>query len=177
MKILVFLTLLAGVSQAATTLLYTGTARIMNLKSGEITNQGVFLKKTLDSANKLLTEVACVTSPNQPALISPVYMKVDGNKITAISEKSTFDGQLTGTGDVRGEVWNWSYLKFSMLWNYGNGHNVRVEDGNFVVRDLLVARKQIFADGDPVQLWEVQAKATDAATFNAAVKAAGCPSF
>src|ERR1043165_8509210 len=118
MKMLVFLMLFAGESQAASTLLYTGTARVMNLKSGEITNQGVFLKKTLDSANKLLTEVACVTSPKQPAIISPVYMKVDGNRITAISEKSSFDGQLTGTGEVRGEVWNWSYLKFSMLWNY-----------------------------------------------------------
>jgi hypothetical protein len=177
MKTLIFLTLFAGVSQGATTLLYTGTARIMNMKSGEITNQGVFLKKTLDSANKRLTEVACVTSPNQPALISPVYMKVDGNKITAISDKSTFDGQLTGTGDVRGEAWNWSYLKFSMLWNYGNGHTVRVEDGNFAVKDLLVARKQIFADGDLVQLWEMEGKATDGATFDAAVKAAGCPRF
>ena len=66
---------------------------------------------------------------------------------------------------------------FSMQMKTENGHVVRIEDGNWVVKDMLVARKQIFYDGSPVQLWDIEAKLMDAETFSEKAAALGCPVF
>ena len=50
----------------------------------------VLMVKTLDSQNGRFREVACINDGKQPAYVSPVYMKVDGNKISAISDTPDF---------------------------------------------------------------------------------------
>jgi hypothetical protein len=95
-----------------------------------------------------LVEIACVKRPNQPPVLSPVYMKVDGNKITAISDTPDFSGTLTGTGELQGKPWDW-----------------------------LIARKQIFYDRRPSQLWDIEMKAVSAEAFERLVADAHCPSF
>lgn len=173
------LCLLAGfgnVAQASTTLYYVGTSRVLDMNTGGQSNEDVWLKKTMSPAEKLLVEIACIRRASQTPVLSPVYMKVDGNRITAISNTADFKGALSGTGELRGNAWDWSYLKFSMLWKFGE-HEVRVEDGNFVVKNLLVARKQIFYDGNPSQLWDIEMKTVAPEEFAKLIEEAHCPEF
>ena len=56
--------------------------------------------------------------------------------------------------------------------------SVGYSDGpRIVVNDLLIARKQIFYDQRPSQLWDIEMKAVSAEAFQRLVADAHCPSF
>ena len=63
-----------------------------------------------------------------------------------------------------------------MLWKLGE-NEIRIEDTNFIVNDTLIARKQVFSNSDPVQLWEVEAKITDEEKFKQMIFKYKCPEF
>lgn len=174
-----FLSLLSSSPMmAATTFYYSGTARVLDLNSGVQSTEDVFLKKTLSPESEMITEVGCVLRAGQQPSLSPVYMKVAGEKIIAMSNSPIFSGgNLSGKGELQGENWKWSYLKFTMFWEFDGGHKVRIEDVNFVVTDHLVARKQLFYDERPIQLWDIEMKVMDEQTFVESTANAHCPNF
>lgn len=150
---------------------YEGVARIISLTTGVEQSQPLLLTKTLDPQTGYLIEIACVKESNAQPRLSAVYMKVSGNKL-AISDSMEAPKYLSGTGEVAGEDWNWSFLKFSM-----SAGPVRIEDVNFVVPGKLIARKQIFlvASGLPVQLWETEMNEISEKQFQSAYQAMNCP--
>lgn len=162
---------------ASSPLLYQGTAEVTTFATGQTIQQPFLLKKSMDPSRSEIVEVACVKEAGRPAYISPVYMQVSGNLITAISNKPTYDGTLTGTGTLVGAPWNWSDLTFSMEMTVGGGHVVRIEDENIVRDDHLIARKKIFSDGSPSGTWEADALLIDESDFAEAAQRMGCPSL
>lgn len=175
-KLVLFGFLLTSGIEAQTVLLYSGTARVTDLQTGTITYEELILKKIFAPENNLLTELACVAKPGKPSSLSPVYMKIEGQKITSISNRPDFSGNLSGTGTLSGQSWNWNYLNFSMRMKLGE-NEIRIEDGNFVVNDSLIARKQIFFNGIPVQLWDVETKLMTEETFKEMAAKHQCPEF
>ncbi len=177
---LVFILLFSSLSSfgdaaSTKTLYYFGEARILNLISGESQTQTVLLAKTMSPSTSTLSELACIQQGKNPAEFSPVYMKVTGNTLKISDTLDTeHPNKLSGTGRVSGADWNWNYLKFSML--YSNG--VKIEDVNFVVKDILIARKQMFLpSGSPFSLWEAEIKETDQESFQKHLSEMGCPTF
>jgi hypothetical protein len=145
-------------------------ATVPGFKAGITATEKVLMVKTLDRQNGRFKEVACILDGKQPAYISPVYMKVEGSRISAISDTPDFEkpNKLTGMGSLSGKDWDWNFLSFSM--NYQTCPSPqcssRVADVNFVVRgqrsdgvtfEQLIARKQLFlADGSPFELYDVE---------------------
>jgi len=161
---------------ADVSVLYTGTARLLNLSNGQTSTEEVFLRKTLAPESSTITEIACVLRPNEKPKFSQIYMKVEGEKITAISDKTDFTGNLSGTGSLQGEAWNWNFFKFSMSMKFGE-HQARIEDVNFVVGNRLIARKQIYFDEVPTQLWEIEMDGVASEVFEKLAEKANCPNF
>jgi len=151
---------------------YAGTAQILNLISGATSTEDVIFERIVDPDAKMLIELACVKSPGKPAALSPVYMKVDGSNLKiADTQDVDHPGAVQGTGTVAGEPWRWNYLKFSMT-----AYGARVEDANFLVGNMLIARKQIFLDnGTPLELYDINASLIDATTYQDKYSAMGCP--
>src|ERR1700722_14646548 len=89
---------------AAKTVYYAATgsnpARLIFLSSGISTTQNVIMTRTVDPNNSTIVEIACISSSKSPAELSPVYMQVSGNQITAMSDTPDFAHPkfLTGTG-------------------------------------------------------------------------------
>lgn len=158
------------------TILYQGTARIINLSDGSNLSEQVLLKKVLDQQLSILTEIACFKDPGQPAAISPVYMKVNGTSMQ-VSDNSDFSpGKLSGTGALQGTPWDWKYLTWSMHYQTQAGV-VDVEDVNFVVGKQLIGRKQMFFNSQPYRLWDIEMTEANAADFAAQAASLNCPSF
>src|SRR5215510_2757886 len=142
-------------------------ATVPGFKAGTSATEKILMVKTLDRQNGRFKEVACVSDGSQPAYISPVYMKVEGNRISAISDTPDFKkpNKLTGTGSLSGD---WNFLSFLM--NYqtcpSQQCSSRVTDVNFVVRgqrddgvtfEQLIGRKQLFlANGSPFELYDAE---------------------
>ncbi len=144
-------------------------------------DEELVLKKSYSPSQNLLSEIACVKKAGSPAELSPVYMKVDGNLITDISTDSGFaTGPLSGTGQLKGDSWNWDYLEFSMRFETARG-NVRIEDKNWVVGHQIKAEKQIYwrgtEDSSETQISLIQASVDEVneSDFNAKWTALGCP--
>jgi hypothetical protein len=157
----------------ARTQYFAGEARVLTLRSGVTLTQTVLLAKKYDPANSTLSEIACYkTGASVPELL-PVYMKVSNDQLT-VSDSPDFKSRiLTGTGSVQGTAWDWEFLKFSMDF----GPDVHIEDVNFSVRNQLIARKQIFYKGSPVQLWEVEANLISMPEFQKKRAEMNCPQF
>ncbi len=174
---LIFAPLFAHASAPQGGELYVGTARVLNLFSGVQTEERVFLRKTLDPKARRITEIACLVRPQESPELSSIYMLVDGEKVTSISNTPDFTGKLSGSGDLRGTPWAWNHLTFTMEWKLEDGHKVRVVDSNFAVNELLIGRKQIFYDDIPYQLWDIEMKTVSAERFAELVSAIQCPPF
>ena len=88
-------------AQARKTFLVT----VPGFKAGTSATEKVLMVKSFDRQNGRFKEVACVSDGSQPAYISPVYMKVEGNRISAISDTPDFGkpNKLTGTGSPIGK--------------------------------------------------------------------------
>lgn len=152
-------------------LFYYGDDRVLDLFSGRTAKHKIILEKILDPQAGMITETACFQEKGKPAILSPTYMRVSGSSVT-ISDTLSADqpGKLTGVGSLYGSAWDWNFLKFSMDYS-----GVRIEDVNFVVKDKLIARKQVFlADGTPIQLWEVEMTAIKAEDYKRRYKSMGC---
>ncbi len=174
--ILILAILVSPAVKASSTLYYSGTARVIDLKTGKESQEEMVVEKTINPKNNLITEIACVKRNGSAASVYPVYMKVQGNKILQISNAPNFKGTLSGTGKLQGKAWKWNYLTFSMLFDTGKG-NIRIEDDNFVVNSTLIARKRIFYREIPVQLWEEEAKEINLEEFSLQKKHLDCPAF
>ena len=164
-------------------------ATVPGFKAGTSATEKVLMVKTLDRQNGRFKEVACVSDGSQPAYISPVYMKVEGNRISAISDTPDFEkpNKLTGTGSLSGEDWDWNFLSFSM--NYQTCPSPqcssRVTDVNFVVRgqrddgvtfEQLIGRKQLFlANGSPFELYDLEMDKISFDRGKALYGEMGCP--
>jgi hypothetical protein len=170
-----------GVATAETKeLFYTGEDRVLSLVDGTRKSETLLVLKRMEPAKGLMTELACVKEADGTARISPVYMRVDvekGSMLISGSPDFSPDSFLTGTATMQGEPWNWNVLRFDMQFKTPRGA-VTIKDSNWVVGNLLVARKEILApNGTPVQLWEVEAQAVTQAEFEAKRISAGCPAF
>ncbi len=150
---------------------YEGMARIIDLTTGIQRTDPLLVQKTIDPNTGYIIEIACFQGTDKKVRLFPVYMKVNGNKLV-ISNNSGEPKFLSGTGEVFGENWNWSYLKFSM-----EVGPVRIEDANFVVPGKLIARKQIFIKNTntPVQLWDVEMTELHQDQFLQSSERMGCP--
>ena len=145
-------------------------ATVPGFQAGTQATEKVLMVKTLDSQNGRFREVACINDGKQPAYVSPVYMKVDGNKISAISDTPDFSNpnKLTGTGTLSGNAWDWNYLTFSMVYQTCPSPQCKsqVNDANFVVRgqgrdgtpfEQLIGRKQLFlGNGSLFELYDLE---------------------
>lgn len=146
----------------------------MHLPAGQLTTEEVLLAKTLDQKNSLITEIACIKSPGQSSYLSPIYMKVTGNSLQ-IADTPDVDHpkKVSGTGTVSGPDWNWTYLKFSMLYI---PFSAPVEDVNFVTPTQLIARKMIFqSDGTPIQLYDLEMDLIPPNEYQSHYSEMGCP--
>jgi hypothetical protein len=174
--------------QTAQTLYYFAPARITNLDShvgtlGLTHEENVLLAKTLDPIKSEIIEIACV--PSNRVKISPVYMRVSGNTITAISDTPDFNGtKLSGTGTLSGDPWNWNHLTFSMdsaFCPVSHPCPAHVDDANFVVQgsgalDQLVGRKQIYSIPGhiPLELYDLEMNRITQDQYDAYYKQFGC---
>jgi hypothetical protein len=158
------------------TILYQGTARIITLSDGSEAREQVLLKKIYSPKASILTEIACFKGYGKPAALSPVFMKVNGNTMR-ISDKADFNpGKISGSGELQGPNWDWTYLKWSMQYQMPGGL-ATVEDANFVVGNQLIGRKQMLFNGRPFQLWDIEMTELTRSDFDLQVKALGCPAF
>jgi hypothetical protein len=137
------------------------------------------IKKSIREKNKLI-EIACSKKPKEKAKLFPVYMEIQGNAISKISENPNYSsGALDGKGTLTGTEWSWHYLTFSMTYKMENGVS-RIEDENWVAGDHLIAIKEVFwkgNDGSPemlVELITAKTKAVEKAAFETKWKALGC---
>jgi len=154
---------------------FSGQSRITNLITGQTGTQDLILIRVIDPLSSMITEIACFKDGNKPAAVSSVYMRVDGQNLT-LADTSDVDhpDQLRGTGSVWGKPWNWSYLKFSFIHSSG----VRIEDGNWIVGNKIIARKQLFLpNGMPLQLWEAEIPQVDEIIFKTLQQQMECPDF
>lgn len=129
----------------------------------------------LESKN-MIVEIACTKKEGEPAQISPVYMSLEGKKLTISDSEDMNSTKLTGTGEVKGTAWAWEYLYFSMEFETEYGP-VGIQDWNFVARDKLIARKQIFFNDAPlpIQLWDVDTSLIEKNKYDKFSKEMGCP--
>ena len=106
-------------------------------------------------------------------------------RLFTISDSPDFNSKsLTGTGKLRGNPWDWSYLTFDMVYS-GDKFSMKIDDANFVVGNQLIGRKQFFYRnpspspnevGTPVELWDIEMTQIDQATYALHGKEMGCPS-
>jgi hypothetical protein len=173
-------TMLALVVQAtpapSTRTYYAGEARVISPFGQPEQHQRVLLIREVDQARSRIVETACLLTPGQPPVTSPVYMRVDGTNLSISDAESGSGGHLTGTGRLVGEPWAWRELHFDMTYNGPRGA-VRIEDLNLMLPGRLLARKRISVAGGPiVQLWEGEVPEVAEAPFRAEWTRAGCAS-
>ena len=143
--------------------LLVGDARLINMISGEQTSERVILVRDVDAS--AVTEIACVKQPRESALVSPVYIRIQGQKVTLSDTPSGPSKAVSGTGQAWGKEGAWSRLHFSMT-AASPRSTVHIEDDNYVLPEVIIARKVIaLPDGRPVQLWEIEMKPTAANDF------------
>ena len=144
--------------------LLVGDARLINMISGEQSSERVIMVRDVDAS--AVTEIACVKQPRESALVSPVYIRIQGQKVTLSDTPSGPFKAVSGTGQAWGKAGAWSRLHFSMTAGSPRS-TVRIEDDNYVLPSgLMIARKVIAVpDGRPVQLWEIEMKPTAANDF------------
>jgi len=158
-------------------------------KAGTTATEKVLMVKTLDRQKGRFKELACISDGSLPPYISPVYMKVEGSRISAISDTPDFEkpDKLTGTGSLSGKDWDWNFLSFSF--NYQTCPSPqcrsRVTDVNLVVRgqrddgvafEQLIGRKQLFlADGSPFELYDLEMDKISLERGKALYGEMGCP--
>jgi hypothetical protein len=143
--------------------LLVGDARLTNMISGEQTSERVILVRDVDARS--ITEIACVKPQLEPALVSPVYLRIQGQNVALSDTPSGPSKQVSGTGQAWGKAGAWSRLHFSMTFTSPRG-SVRIEDDNYVLPGIVIARKVVaLPDGRPVQLWEIEMKPAAANGF------------
>ena len=143
--------------------LLVGDARLINMISGEQSSERVILVRDVDAS--AVTEIACVKQPRESALVSPVYIRIQGQNVTLSDTASGPSKAVSGTGQAWGKAGAWSRLHFSMTVASPRS-TVRIEDDNYVLPGVIIARKVIaLPDGRPVQLWEIEMKPTAANDF------------
>lgn len=168
----------ADVVQNDHDLYYAGDARIMDLFTGATQTQKVILKKSMLPSQSMFMEIACIQSADKPAEISPVYMRVVDTSFE-ISDTIHFDntGKLSGKGELAGPVWDWTTLKFHMVYKDGE-KQAKIEDVNFVVGTRLIARKQLYLpDGRGFQLYELEMEQIDLPGFTSRAQQMQCPAL
>ena len=166
--------------QTPTILYYYAYARMTFVASGygppagTVVPEEVLLVKTLDPQNSMLSEIACLRDTGRPSYLSPIYMKVTGNKLQiADTADVTHPNKVTGVGAVSGPAWNWNYLKFSM--NY-LPYSAPVEDVNVVTPTQLIGRKQLFSsDGTLFELYDLEMDQITEDQYQAHFTSMGCP--
>jgi hypothetical protein len=167
----------ANALPAATVTYYAGTAQLLNLRSGQTTQEKDIIARTVDPSAGTIVELLCGSAPNRPTFNSPVYMQVQGTSVR-MSDTPDMDHPqvLRGTGTVAGPAWNWNYLTFNMTYATPQG-SFTIIDANFVLPDeSIVARKQIYdASGAPLELFDETVTKIDDATYQAAFAAMNCP--
>lgn len=167
---------ISGASEAVSQYYYSQAARITHLPSRQVTTEEVLLVRTLDLANSLISEIACIKSPGRPAYMSPVYMKVTGNTLQiADTPDVSQPNKIRGTGEVWGPDWNWNYLKFSMVYI---PYSTAVEDENFVTSTQLIAKKQLLGpNGIPFEYYDLEADLITQREYQSRYTEIGCPSL
>ena len=144
--------------------LLVGDARLVNMISGEQSSERVILVRDVDAST--VTEIACVKHPMESAVVSPVYIRMQGENVTLSDTPRGPSKVVSGTGKAWGKAGAWSRLHFSM--NFASPRaTVRIEDDNYVLPSGLVIARKVIAlpDGRPVQLWETEVKPTAANDF------------
>lgn len=163
-----------------TDLYYYGEGRIVSLFDGSRSTETILLKKSTIPSENLISEIACVVKPDGKTILSPVYLRVDAATNSfqiSTSLDAAAPSNLSGTGTLQGEPWNWKTLRFDMVMNTPRG-NVTIKDSNWVVGDKLIARKEILlSNGMPVQLWETEAQVITQAEFEKRRAELACPTF
>jgi len=155
--------------------LLVGDARLINMISGEQTSERVILVRDVDAS--AVTEIACVKQPRESALVSPVYIRIQGQNVTLSDTPSGPSKAVSGTGQAWGKAGAWSRLHFSMT-AASPRSTVHIEDDNYVLPGVIIARKVIaLPDGRPVQLWEIEMKPTAANDFWKEWAQLGCSPF
>jgi len=156
--------------------LLVGDARLINMISGEQSGERVIMVRDVDAG--AVTEIACVKQPRESAVVSPVYIRIQGQKVTLSDTESGPSKAVSGTGQVWGTAGAWSRLHFSMTFASPRS-TVRIEDDNYVLPGgRMIARKIIaLPDGRPVQLWEIEMKPTAANDFWKEWAQLGCSPF
>jgi hypothetical protein len=143
--------------------LLVGDARLTNMISGEQSGERVILVRDVDAG--AITEIACVKPPLKPALVSPVYIRIQGQNVVLSDTPSGPSKAVIGTGQAWGKAGAWSRLHFSMTFTSPSA-TVRIEDDNYVLPGVVIARKVVaLPDGRPVQLWEIEMKPAAANGF------------
>ena len=164
---------------------YGGDARLTSLVSGEVSTEKVLMARTVDPAASRIVELACIKDSGKPAQLSPAYIAISGNAVTAMSStENEYESAFSGTGMLSGEPWKWNYLKFSMMFPVPPAHGyLRIEDANFITPAQFIARKQLFFISSydstrketPVQLWDAELSSMSAEQYSAAYSDMGCP--
>jgi len=143
--------------------LLVGDARLINMISGEQSGERVIMVRDVNAS--AVTEIACVKQPRESALVSPVYIRIQGQNLTLSDTPSGPSKEVSGTGQVWGKAGAWSRLHFSMTFTSPRS-TVRIEDDNYVLPGVIIGRKVIaLPDGRPVQLWEIEMKPRAANDF------------
>ena len=145
--------------------LLVGDARLLNMNSGEQTSERVILVRDVDAT--AITEIACVKHPRESAVVSPVYIRIQGQKVTLSDTPSGPSKAVSGTGQAWGKAGAWSRLHFSITAAFPRSPVVSVEDDNYVLPSGVVIARKVIAlpDGPPVQLWEIEVKPIAANAF------------
>lgn len=162
---------------------YGGTVRVIALSSGQSTTQQLIMARTVDPQANLITEDACIQTPGQPAEHSPTYIIISNNSATlSDSPPPSPSKTFTGTGELFGPSWNWTYLKYKINFPLPSGM-ISIADDNFVTPTQFIARKQLFftPKGAPanaetvIQLWDAELNPMTRSQYQAALTAMSCP--
>ena len=159
--LIVFALFAASVCRAQTVekFYYVGEMKLSTPTGQPMGSQAFLIEKTHDPGRGLIIERAVVVGAEGKADDFVMEMKVSGNSF-AVSDRK---GTTTGTGELFGPAWHWTYFKAE----YRISNGVRVEDENFMTDPSVgTARKKVFSpDGKPLMLMEGTFKAITPRTF------------
>lgn len=122
----------------------------------------------------MIREIACLRDAGRPTFVSPIFMKITGNQIRiADTEDVDHPKIVSGTGELVGAPWHWTYIKMSMTYVPSGA---AIEDANYITPAGLIGRKTIMTSGTPVQLYELEMDLISRAQYDEHGAAMDCPS-